>query len=129
MFQRLWNPDAPSGLLDYFRTRRTWDEKKYDKLTPHDMIFLNEAKGRFGNPGMEDLYRKWLADEITDNTVRSESLKFRAPSQVAIIFATVNGQAALFERHPHQPVNVPVKSSEEAPFQGDFISSVTPAWR
>jgi len=70
---------------------------------------------------MEDLYRKWRADEITENTVRSESLKFRAPSQVAIIFATVNGQAAVFERHPHQPVNVPVKSSEEAPFQRNRV--------
>ncbi len=129
MFQQLWDPDAPSGLLDYFRTRRTWDEKKYNKLNPHDMVFLNEAKERFGNPGMEDLYRKWRAGAITENTVRSESLKFRSPSQVAIIFATVNGQAALFERHPHQPVNVPVKSSEEASFQGDFTSSVTPVWR
>ncbi len=129
LFQRLWNPDAPSGLLDYFRTRRTSDEKKYDKLNPHDMIFLNEAKERFANSGIEDLYRKWRAVEISENTVRSESLKFRAPSQVAIIFAIVNGQAALFERHPHQAVNVRVKSSEEASFQGDFTSSVTPVWR
>ena len=23
-FEKLWNPDGPHGLLDYFRTRRTW---------------------------------------------------------------------------------------------------------
>ncbi len=27
-FQRLWNPDSPFGLLQYFRTRRLWDEKQ-----------------------------------------------------------------------------------------------------
>ena len=32
-----------------------------------------------------------------------ESVKFQMPSQVTFICATVNGQAALFERHPHQP--------------------------
>src|SRR5215469_16866472 len=31
-FDRLWNPEAPTGLFDYFRTRRTWDEKNYGKL-------------------------------------------------------------------------------------------------
>jgi hypothetical protein len=128
-FQRLWNPDGPSGLLDYFRTQRTWDEKNYGKLSTHDIAFINEGKERFGSPEMENLYRRWHAGEITENVVRSESLKFRTPSQVSIIFSTVNGQAALFERHPHQPVNVPVKSSEETSFPGDFTSSFSPGWR
>jgi hypothetical protein len=56
-------------------------------------------------------------------------VKFQMPSQVTFISATVNGQAALFERHPHQPVNIPVKSSEESSFPGDFTSGVTLAWR
>ena len=128
-FQRLWNPDGPSGLLDYFRTRRTWDEKNYDKLRERDVIFINQGKERFGSPGMESLYQKWRAGEITENVVRSESVKFRTPSQVSFISSTVNGQAALFERHPHQAANVAVKSSEETSFPGDFTSSVTPAWR
>jgi hypothetical protein len=128
-FQRLWNPDGPSGLLDYFRTRRTWDEKKYGKLREHDVLFINQGKERFGSPGMENLYQKWRRGEITENVVRSESVKFRTPSQVSFISSTVNGQAALFERHPHQRVNVAVKSSEEPSFPGDFTSSVTSTWR
>ena len=129
MFHRLWDPDGPSGLLDYFRTRRTWDEKQYGKLKEHDIIFINEGKERFGSSGVENLYQKWRTGEITENVVRTESVKFRTPSQTIFICATVNGQAAMFERHPHQPVNIAGKSSEQTPFPGDFTSSVTPAWR
>jgi hypothetical protein len=128
-FQRLWNPGAPRGLFHYFRTRRTWDEKNYGKLSEHDILFMNQGKERFGNPGIESLYQRWRTGEITENTVRSESVKFQMPSQVTFICATVNGQAALFERHPHQPVNVAVKSSEETSFPADFTSGITLAWR
>ena len=128
-FQRLWNAEAPRGLFDYFRTRRTWDEKNYGKLTEHDVLFMNQGKERYGNPAIENLYQRWRAGELTETTVRSESVKFQVPSQVTFISATVNGQTALFERHPHQPVNIAVKSSEEASFSGDFTSGVTLAWR
>lgn len=128
-FERLWNPEAPSGLFQYFRPRRTWDEKNYGKLGPNDMLFLNQAQVRFGHAGIEDLYQKWRTGQITENAVRTESQKFRTPSQVTFVSSIVNGQAALFERHPHQPVSVPVKSSEETSFSGDFTPSVTLAWR
>lgn len=128
-FQRLWNPATPRGLFDYFRTRRTWDEKNYGKLTEQDVLFINQGKERFGNPGIENLYQRWRAGEINENTVRSESVKFQMPSQVTFIGATVNGQTALFERHPHQPISMPVKSSEATSFLGDFTSGVTLAWR
>jgi hypothetical protein len=90
---------------------------------------MNQGKERFGNPGIENLYQRWRGGEITENTVRSESVKFQMPSQVTFLCATVNGQAALFVRHPHQSVNVPVKSSDETFFSGDFTSGVTLAWR
>ena len=128
-FQRLWNPTGPRGLFDYFRTRRTWDEKNYGKLSEHDILFMNQGKERFGNPGIENLYQRWRAGEITENTVRSESVNFQMPSQVTFICATVNGQAALFERRPHQPINIAVKSSEETAFRGDFTSHFSQAWR
>ncbi|MFZ3214746.1 MAG: hypothetical protein WA192_01685 [Candidatus Acidiferrales bacterium] len=128
-FQRLWNPDSPSGLLQYFHTRRLWDDKQYGKLSNGDIEFLNQAQERFSDPGIEELYSKWRAGEVTGNFVRSESGKYRRPGQAAIICATVNGQAAMFERHPHRPVNVPVKSSREGVFQGDFTSDFSPAWR
>ena len=74
-------------------------------------------------------YRRWQAGEIHDQGVRTEYPKFRTPLEVRFISSTVNGQAALFERHPRQPLNVAVKSSEEACFPGDFTHNVTPAWR
>jgi hypothetical protein len=128
-FQRLWNPDGPSGLLRYFHTRRTWDDKNYGKLSNDDIAFINDGKERFGSPELENLYRRWRAGGITENAVRSDSIKFRTPSRVSLIFSTVNGQAALFERHPHWAVNMSVKSSEETSFKGDFTSDFRPGWR
>ena len=103
--------------------------KNYGKLSNDDIAFINDGKERFGSPELENLYRRWRAGEITENAVRSDSLKFRTPSQVSIIFSTVNGQTALFDRHPHWAVNVAVKSSEEASFNGDFTSDFRPGWR
>ncbi len=128
-FERLWNPDGSSGLLDYFRTRRTWDAKNYGKLSDHDLIFLNEAKAKFGSPGIEHLYRTWHAGEINEQVVRAEYPKFRMPQEVRFISSTVNGQAALFERHPRQQLNLAVKSSGGASFPGDFTSGFTPTLR
>jgi hypothetical protein len=128
-FQRLWNPDGPSGLLHYFRTRRTWDDKDYDKLSNDDITLINDGKERFGSPELENLYRNWRAGEITENALRSESLKFRTPSQVSLIFSIVNGQTALFERHPHWQLNIPVKSSDDTSFTEDFTSGFSPGRR
>jgi hypothetical protein len=125
-FQKLWNPDCPSGLLHYFRTRRTWDDKDYIKLSNEDIAFINDGKERFGSPELENLYQRWRAGEINESAVRSDSLKFRTPSQVSFIFSIVNGQTALFERHPHWQINMPVKSSEETSFTGDFTSDFSP---
>ena len=46
-FQRLWNPDSPFGLLQYFRTRRLWDEKQFAKLSNRDIELLNLLQERF----------------------------------------------------------------------------------
>jgi hypothetical protein len=128
-FQRLWNPSAPGGLFDYFRRRRTWDEKNYNTLSDNDILLINQGKERYGHRGIENLYQRWCAGEITENTVRSESVKFQMPSEVAFISATVNGQAALFERHPRQPVHVAVKNSEALSFPADLTPAITLAWR
>ena len=75
-FQRLWNPASPRGLFQYFHTRRLWDDKQYGKLSNGDIEFLNQAQERFSDPGVEELYSKWRAGEVTGNFVRSESGKF-----------------------------------------------------
>ena len=84
--------------LDFFITSTRGEPgttRNYSKLSNDDIAFINDGKERFGSPELENLYRRWRAGEITENAVRSDSLKFRTPSQVSIIFSTVNGQAAL----------------------------------
>jgi exonuclease I len=74
-----------ASVGSYFRTRRTWDEETLAKLSNHDIIFLNEAKERFDDPGFENLYQKWRAEEINSNAVRTECVKFQRPAQASIM--------------------------------------------
>jgi hypothetical protein len=70
-------------------------------LNNNDIAFINEGTERFGGPELENRYRRWRGGEITENAVRSESIQLCTPSQVSLVFSTVNGQAALSERHPY----------------------------
>ena len=63
-FRGFGTPTAPLDFFDYFRTRRTWDEKNYGKLSNDDIAFINDGKERFGSPELENLYRRWRAGEI-----------------------------------------------------------------
>jgi hypothetical protein len=83
VFHRLWDPDSPSGLLDYFRTRRTWD-KQYGKVSSHDPIFANEAKERFCGDGIEALVQEVRKEETTSSAVRSEYGKFKTLPRLAL---------------------------------------------
>ncbi len=129
VFERHWDCDSRQGLLDYFRRRRTWDSKEFGKLSNQDLIFLNESKMKFSSQAIEDIYQRWKAGELTDQGVRSGFQKVRTPREVSFTTTVVNGQAALFERHPHPKVKTDRKSSDPAPFSGGFTSGFTPASR
>ena len=81
-FQRLWNPAAPRGLFDYFRTRRTWDGRELmaSSVNTH-ILFMNQGKERFGNPGIENLYQRWRTGIAASNE----------PLRTIIILATMTG--------------------------------------
>jgi hypothetical protein len=72
-----WDQNARLCCKLYYPTRRTWDEKNYGKLSNDDIAFINEDKERFGGPELENLYRGWGGGEITENAVRSDSIKLR----------------------------------------------------
>jgi hypothetical protein len=97
---------------DRFRTIYRGREREYS-LRDSEVRTLTDV-GRFRVVPTEDLARFGYQGD-------------QAHMEAALISVTVNGQAALFERHPHRPVNVPVKSSGEGPFQGDFTSRFSEA--
>ena len=48
------------ALLNYFRLRKLWDEKKLSQLTDRDLAALNQAEKKFSQPEHEQLYREWM---------------------------------------------------------------------
>src|SRR5437879_4867838 len=86
----------------------------------------------FVAPGLESLdslYQKWRSGQVSFDQVRKEYAALRRPETVAFIFSPVNGQVALFERHPRALVK-PLRKSTTAPaFTGDFTAKVTSAQR
>ena len=128
-FQRHWNPDSPGGVVDYFCLRKRVEAGEAHRLSTSDLITHAEAKARFNHSGIEDLYQKWGSGQVTFDQVRKEYNTLRRPETVTFIFTPVNGQVALFERHPRTLVKAAWKSKDTAPFTGDFTRSVTSAER
>jgi hypothetical protein len=64
--------DAAKDILRYFQIRKAWDLKQYPTLTEGDLIFRNDAKGRFAGDRFEHLYRGWKAARVTEATIRQE---------------------------------------------------------
>jgi hypothetical protein len=66
---------------------------------------------------------------VSFDQVRKEYNALRRPETVAFIFSPVNGQVALFERHPKTLVKAARKSTSAVPFTGDFTPRFTCAER
>ena len=64
--------DAAKDILRYFQIRKAWDLKQYATLTEGDLIFRNDAKGRFAGDRFEHLYRGWKAARVTEANIRQE---------------------------------------------------------
>jgi hypothetical protein len=88
---------------------------------------LSLAKARFNRPEIEALYQKWRSGERHFQQVRDEYYRLRRPQSVSFTFSPVNGQIALFERHPASLVKTPWKSARKTDFPGDFTHPVTQA--
>jgi len=121
-FQRHWEPDGPGGLVDYFCLRKRIEAGETQKLSTADFITHAETKAKFNHVGTENLYQRWLSSQATFDQVRKEYGTLRRPESVAFIFSPVNGQIALFERHPRTLVKAARKSTSPAAFTGHFTS-------
>lgn len=64
--------DASADLVRYFQIRKAWDLARYTSLTEADLIFRNQAKGRFAGQRFEHLYRGWKVGRVTDSDIRQE---------------------------------------------------------
>ena len=128
-FQRHWNPDGPDGLVDYFCLRKRIEPGETQKLSTAAFITHAEAKAKFNHVGIESLYQRWSSGQATFDQVRKEYSTLRRPEAVTFIFSPVNGQVALFERHPKTLVKTGRKSTRPAAFTGDFTSQFSEAER
>ena len=129
LFQRHWNPDGPGGLVDYFCLRKQIEAGEAQKLSTADLITHAEAKVKFSSAGIDNLYQKWRSSQVSFDQVRKEYQALRRPETVAFIFSPVNGQVALFERHPRSLVKPARKSTAAAAFTGDFTPNFAGAER
>ena len=127
LFDRHWNPDGPRGLVDYFCLQKKADAGKLHELSGADLVALGEGKAKFNRSDIADLYQRWRAGRVHFDQVRKEYETLRKPQSVAFVFSLVNGQVALFERHPSSLVKTPWKSVSNGPFAGDFTPGVTQA--
>jgi len=127
LFKRHWNPDSPGGIVDYFCLRKQAEGSDQHKLSTADLTALNVAKTQFNYAEVETLYQKWRSGQRHFQQVRDEYQRLSRPESVAFYFSPVNGQVALFERHPETLVKTPWKSASKAPFPGDFTHPVTQA--
>jgi len=64
--------DIAEDLLRYFRVRKAWDEKQYAMVTDADLIFRNQARGRFTGERFEGLYRGWKNGRVSEMGIRQE---------------------------------------------------------
>ena len=127
LFERHWNPDSPGGIVDYFCLRKQAETGEANRLSAADLATLNAAKAKFNDAGIEVLYQKWRSGDRHFQQVRDEYYRLRRPQSVSFTFSPVNGQIALFERHPQSSVKTPWKSASEPAFPGDFTHPVTQA--
>jgi len=126
-FQQHWNPDSPGGLVDYFCLRKRVENKEFGTLSTADLIVHADAKLKFNRSSIEDLYQKWRSGQVSFDQVRKEYQALLWPESVSFVFSPVNGQVAMFERHPQTLVKPARKSTGSRRFTRDLTPSVSRA--
>ena len=64
--------NASDDLLRYFRVRLAWEGKQYSTLTDADLVFRNQARGRFRGGRFEAMYRGWTKGSIGAERICAE---------------------------------------------------------
>jgi len=93
--------DVSGELCRYFQIRKNWDLKRYASVSEADLIFRNQARGRFAGERFEHLYRGWKAGRVSTTDIRQE---FGGHNRIV----TVHFRAELLSR-----VGVPEQPTEE----------------
>ncbi len=120
LFNRHWNPDGPGGLVDYFCLQKKADAGQLRELSSADLVALGEGKAKFNRSDIANLYQRWRSGQVHFDQVRKEYETLRKPQSVTFVFSPVNGQVALFERHPSSLVKTPWKSVSQETFRWRF---------
>jgi hypothetical protein len=69
--------DVSSEILNYFRLRNAWEEKKYGSLSAIDIEWLKEATHRFQGERFEGSYHAWSSGTLTEQALRAEFEQLR----------------------------------------------------
>jgi hypothetical protein len=113
--------------VDFFCLRKRIESGEARKLSTADLIVHADAKLKFNHSGIEDLYQKWRSGQLSFDQVRKEYQALRRPETVTFIFSPVNGQVAMFERHPQALVKPARKSTGSRHFTGDLTPNFSRA--
>lgn len=108
------NIDPGEEVLDYFRIRKYWETKQYDKFTNEDVLRLHGYVHKFASQRYQERYPAWRDGQVSDAMISSYFRDLAPKRKVAFESELVDGQAALFESKPHrqrvgfdsQPLNV-----------------------
>lgn len=124
MIERRPKVDPGDEVLRYFRVRKLWETKQYEKLTDADIQSLNQLTQRFAKHSCQERYAAWRDGQISDGFVRSQ-FRDLAPQKI-VKFETelVDGQAGLFESKPQlsnaRKSRDALKTGMDTAFRSDF---------
>jgi hypothetical protein len=88
--------DTSNEVLRYFQIRKKWDNHEYIIPVTTDLEFLRDARERFQGEKIENLYRSWRSDGLSEPELRAQVSQQRP--ERAIFFDTylVNTHTPLF---------------------------------
>jgi hypothetical protein len=64
--------DLGNQILRYFQIRKRWDNHEYIIPVTEDLEFLSDARERFRNEKIENLYKAWRSVELTESELRAQ---------------------------------------------------------
>lgn len=92
-------PDIAPGeeALDYFRIRKCWETKQYDKFTNADVLRLHNYVQKFAGQIYQERYPAWRDGQVSDDMISSYFRDLAPQRKVTFETELVDGQAALFQ--------------------------------
>lgn len=128
MVDRPPKTDLGDEVLRYFRVRKLWETKQYEKVTDADIQFLNQATQRFAKHSCQERYAAWRDSQISDAFVRSQFHDFAPQQIVKFQRELVDGQAALFESKPQSRNGLKPHGNLKAVMETGFRSDFSPVF-